>query len=209
MEQKTETDIFIAASFRVIYLSLITIVSLVTMGGEEFTLYMASEDSPIQVFSVLGYFLAAFTALFLHWKGRISYGGTAAIILMAMALRELDFHDRFTTMGIMKTRFYISDTVPVTEKVIAALIMLFLLYIVLRFIWTHLRPFVGELQAKNNAALLALNGIVFTVISKLIDANSSFVVCILEETMELAIPYFFLLAMICHSRQAGNKSSAS
>ncbi len=197
----TDTKSLVHSSFTIIYLCTFLIVIITRLLGKDFTLYMCGESSPIQVFSVIGYFLAAFAALLLHKKGSISYGINAAIILIAMALRELDFHCRFTTMGIMKTRFYISDIVPVTEKVIATIILLSVLYVVIRFAWKNSHAFIKAVKEKNSPALLALNGLVFTIASKIIDSNNTLFLSILEETLEFSIPFFFLLALIFHDRE--------
>jgi hypothetical protein len=169
--------------------------------GKDFTLFMGSESGPIEQFSSIGYFLAAAAALHSYRKGNISHGLNAAVILCAMALREMDFHDRFTTMGIMKTRFYISPAVPVHEKIIGTTVMLVLLYVVIRFLWMNSRAFIQALQVRNGSALLALNGIVFTVASKLIDGSNTLFFSILEETLEFTIPFFFLLAILFHDRE--------
>ncbi len=195
------TDTLIRRSFHIIYLCSFLIVIISTLLGGDFTEFMGSESSPVEILSVVGYILATAGALYSHYKGYISYGINAAIILFVMALRELDFHDRFTTMGIMKTRFYISDAVPVTEKIIAAVITLIVLYVIIRFFWRNTRPFIQAVQAKNGPALLTLNGLAFTVASKLIDSNNTLFLGVLEETLEFSIPFFFLLAILFHDRE--------
>ncbi len=195
-----DTDILVHRSFNIIYLCIFLIVIISTSLGDDFAEFMSSESSPIEIFSTVGYFLAAAAALYSHRKGNISHGLNAAVILCAMALREMDFHDRFTTMGIMKTRFYLSHEVPTHEKIIAATIILVLLYVVIRFVCINARPFIQKVQEKNGPALLALNGIAFTVISKLIDGNNTLFLGLLEETLEFTIPFFFLLAIIFHDR---------
>ena len=200
--QREKTDInppsLLDSSFTIIYLTVILtslIISLIAVQDEVLGICLTSESGPVQIFSVIGYILAFIIALFLQWKERISFGYGAAVILLAMGLRELDFHDRFTTMGIMKARFYISDTVPLTEKIIGAVVLLGLTCITVSFLLKHFRPFVTALKAGNKAALLAVHGIIFIIVSKLIDPSPSLVICAIEETMEMAIPYFFLLAM--------------
>lgn len=187
---------FLNSPFLIIYLTIIVIVGFSSIQSDETIFFLASESSPIQSLSAIGYFAAFAMAIFLHVKGQISFGPGAAIIFLSMGLREMDFHDRFTTMGIMKTRFYISDAVPLAEKIPAAIIMLSLGYIITVFLIKHFRPFLIALRATNKAALLTLNGIAFTVISKLIDSQPHLLFCITEETIELAIPCFFILSLL-------------
>lgn len=177
------------------------ITALATVQYQLLGIFLASESGPIQIFTVVGYCMACVVAVFLQWKGQISSGYQAALIFLALGLRELDFHDRFTTMGIMKSRFYISDAVPLTEKIIGAVVLLGLTYLVVLFLKKNLRSFFSALRTGNRAALLSLNGFSFLIVSKLIDANSSLIVCSIEETIEMTIPFFFLFAMILGSKQ--------
>ncbi len=200
--RRKKTDIsppsLLDSSFTIIYLTVVLtslIISLVAVQNEVLGMCLTSESGPVQIFSVIGYLLASITALVLQWKERVSFGYGAAVLLLVMGLRELDFHDRFTTMGIMKTRFYISDTVPLTEKFIGAVVLLGLTCITVSFLLKYFRPFVTALKAGNKAAQLALHGTIFIIISKLLDPSPSLIICAIEETMEMAIPYFFLLAM--------------
>ena len=192
------------SSFKVIYLTVVLvslIIAVISIGDFFLGTFLTSEDGPVQIFSVVGYGAAIIAALVLQWKGRVTSGYGAAVILLAMGLRELDLHERFTTMGIMKTRFFLSEIVPLQEKIIAGAVLLGLAMVIGSYIAQNFRSFITSLKAKNRAALLALNGILFIIISKLIDANSSLVICAVEETMEMAIPYFFLCALMVSSNE--------
>lgn len=188
------------SSFSIIYLTVILIIVLSSFQDYFLVFFLASESSPIQSFSVVGYFIAFATAIILQLQGRITFGVGAAVIFLSMGLRELDFNERFTTMGIMKSRFYLSDIVPIKEKIIVLMIVLPLVCFIAVFLKKNFRFFLAALKTRNKAALLAANGILFTIIAKLIDSNSSILFCITEETMELAIPYFFLCAMLLYAK---------
>ena len=191
--------------FTIIYVIVISLIVLASLQTDYMLAFLASEDSPIQIFSTIGYFTGFVITVILQWKGQISFGFGAAVIFLSMGLRELDFHDRFTTMGIMKTRFYISDAVPLTEKISAAIILLSLSYFIAVFLIKNFRPFLIALRATNKAALLTLNGIAFTILSKIIDSQPYLLTGILEETMELAIPYFFIFALLIFNKTEQNK----
>lgn len=129
-----------------------------------------------------------------------------------LGLRELDYHTQFTTMGIMKTEYYISPKVPGTEKAIVAILVLIILCIAVHLVWIRWRSFLTALKAGDIAAVNLAMAIGFCVITKTLDNNSTSIrkvvvlfhndprTClrIVEETMELAIPLFILLA-IYHS----------
>ena len=188
--------------FENIYIYLTCFLLIIFIALQDYIVAKAviHEGSFVETLTVIGYFIAFFAAIVLQMRGRISFGAGAAVILLSMSLRELDFHTRFTTMGIFKSRFYISDAVPLTEKIIAALITLSLIYFIAAFLKKHSRFFLIALKSRNKAAFLALNGIIFSIISKLIDSSPLLFAQIVEETMELAIPYFFLSAMLHHDK---------
>ncbi len=193
--------------FTIIYVIVISLIILASLQSDYMVAFLASEESPIQIFSTIGYFTGFVITVILQWKGQISFGFGAAVIFLSMGLREMDFHDRFTTMGIMKTRFYISDAVPLTEKISAAIILLSLSYFIAVFLIKNFRPFLIALRATNKAALLTLNGIAFTILSKIIDSQPYLLTGIIEETMELAIPYFFIFALLIFNKTEQNKQS--
>ncbi|MEN8199997.1 MAG: hypothetical protein ABFR63_07990 [Thermodesulfobacteriota bacterium] len=196
----------------ILYLMVILTTLLIALIGtrnEPFGYFLISESGPLQNFTVVGYFIAFLTALVLQWNKRISLGYSPAIILLVMGLRELDFHSRFTTMGIMKSRFYISEAVPLQEKIIGGAILLAVAVIVAAFFLRHYRSFWQALKEKSRPALLTLSGISFAVISKIIDSTSLLIGEALEESMETAIPYLFLAAMLLYVRQEKRNSRST
>ena len=87
------------------------------------------EGGVIETLSVFGYFLCVLLILL---KGKWAYikkYNYFLILIILFGLRELDFDKRFTTMGILKSKFYLSNSVPVTEKLIGLLVIAILLYI--------------------------------------------------------------------------------
>jgi len=73
--------------------------------------------------------------------------------------------------------------------------------VIIRFFWRNTRSFIQAVQAQSGPALLTLNGLAFTVASKLIDSNNTLFLGVLEETLEFSIPFFFLLAILFHDRE--------
>ena len=197
--------VLIENSLSIIYLTVFLIIALISVQDNFLAKFLIRENGPVETFSIIGYFMAFITAVILQLKGRISFGTGAAVILLTMGLRELDFHDRFTTMGIMKSRFYISDTVPLTEKCIVVIVVFILAWFIGVFLKKQFHPFLAALKTKDKAAILTLNGIIFTIISKFIDSTPLLFARIIEESMELAIPYFFLAAMLLHVSLKGEK----
>ena len=102
----------------------ILIIALILIFSFTFNLqqypFWIKEDGVIETLSVLGYFAAASLILVKgQWSYIIKYYYFFIIIIM-FGLRELDFHKKFTTMGIFKSKFYLSSQVPIIEKIIAS-----------------------------------------------------------------------------------------
>ena len=61
----------LGSSFTIIYLTVLLtslIISLLAVRDEVLGMFLTSESGPVQIFSVIGYFMAFMTALFLQWK---------------------------------------------------------------------------------------------------------------------------------------------
>jgi hypothetical protein len=145
----------------------------------------------------------------MKWQAGFSVG----IIMMLFGFRELDFHDRFTTMGIFKIKFYLGSQVGLTEKSIVTLIVILLFIFLLSFLKSHAGRFMTGLKKRIPHIITAFAGIICLPISKLLDGaefkwlddlGQGYRLNILEESIELAIPYFFIIAMLQFYRSTGN-----
>lgn len=177
------------------------------------------ENGVIETLSAVGYG-AAFLLLAVFRRGIKSYPHLL-IMLAALGLRELDFHDRFTTLSISGTRFYVSPEVPVIEKMIAVAVIGLLLYCLLRIVKNHGRSFVRGVKAGRAANVGVLLALGMTLIVKILDGLSRKLADIgilfegrselfsrhIEESLELGIPVLLALAVIAginRSREPGN-----
>lgn len=168
------------------------------------------EDGPIEMGSAVGYFLAACWLCIEHFRGRLNHGFYSGLFVLGLALRELDFHDRFTTMGIFKTLFYVSPKVPSLEKIIASVIVLSLVAAFILYLKTYGPRFMQALRKKDISAICVVIAIAFACVSKTLDRcsdeingffmsfphlDSATVVSVSEEVLELGIPLFILLSV--------------
>jgi len=195
----------------VLLLVLILVVGI-NLLPSELAATLVQEHQPVEILTAVGYLFATcwliLTALVKYERWLIS----ASFVVALLGLRELDFHSRFTSMGIMKTEFYISPEVPGTEKAIVSILVLIILGILIHLVWTRWTAFLTALKAGDIAAVNLAMAIGFGIITKTLDNNSTSIrkvvalfhndprtcVRVVEETMELAIPLFILLA-IYHS----------
>ena len=93
-------------------------------------------------------------------------GGCAAVL----AARESDWHNGWTTMGVLKTRFYVSPEVSAVEKAAAAAVLAAVGVLLAATAWRCGRPLADRLRASEPAAWLTAVGIWLLPLSKAMDS---------------------------------------
>ena len=177
------------------------------------------EGGIIETFSAIGYFVAALLILV---KGKWSYIQKYHyffILILMFGLRELDFHKKFTTMGMFKSRFYLSDTVPMSEKLIGLMVILLILYIFIRIIKNHSKGFFKKIKAFSPVHIGGLLTFMILAFSKSIDGLSrklgqlnivieqqtSTNFEVIEEVLELGIPLLIIATLLIYFAQEKNE----
>jgi len=174
--------------------------------------FWIKEDGIIESLSVFGYFVAAMLILV---KGKWPYVKQYYyffVLIIMFGLRELDFHKKFTTMGIFKSKFYLSSQVPILEKLIGLLIILFILHIIITIFKNHSQDFFSKIKSFSSIHIGAL--IIFLVLffSKTLDGLSrklemfniviekqtSTYVEVIEEVLELGIPLLIIVTLLMY-----------
>jgi len=176
------------------------------------------EGGIIESLSALGYFVCV-AAMFA--KGGADFAKRYHYLIMLITLfglRELDFDKRFTTMGILKSRFYTSDVVPLGEKLIGLMVILILLYVVYRIIKDHTASFVDGVKNRVPQHLGVLSAIGLLVFSKSIDGLDRKLGDVgitvdptvatyfgtVEEVLELGIPVLIFIAFALYLSDQGD-----
>lgn len=197
--------------FRFLYSALVLVIVLLlayvhVLSPDEAKLVL-KEGGPVETLSAIGWFLAAAVLVavsrrFACWDGLIG-----AFILVLFGLRELDFHKRFTTMGISKIKFFIHPEVPWKEKVIVTLFFLLVLYLVAGFARRNIGQFIERVRSKNPAAVALLCFFLLLPASKVLDRIPNALkesgillqkgiageVGKFEEVSEAGLPYFLII----------------
>lgn len=120
-----------------VFISAVLGIMLVLPPEEQVRL--KAEGGPIESASAIGYLVLAIALLFLTEQGFIRRHWHLLVLLCAMASREMDFDKRFTTLGVLKSRFYIGDSVPWDERLLGGGVVLFVLYALWRLVVPNLR----------------------------------------------------------------------
>lgn len=168
------------------------------------------EGGPVESAQCGLYVVGALIAWLLAARGIWKNGVLGGAILAVFALRELDVQTMFTSMSVLKTRFFISPDVPLMAKLIAGIALAAVAYLVIRFLM-NAAPALRNLRRERPPwAAPALTGVLLLAASILLDGTrrhleslgvdygetTVFVSMVLEETVELGIPLMFLIALL-------------
>jgi hypothetical protein len=173
---------------------------------------LTRENGIIEFFSAVGYFIGAVVAIFIALRMKWQSGYSVSLIILLFGLRELDFHARFTTMGISKVKFYLSPEVGVIEKSIVVILVILLLAFLYKFLKKHAKGFINSCRQGVPHIVTASAGLVCLPLSKFLDGGFKWLddmgqgyrLVFIEESIELAIPYFFIIAMLQFYKATGN-----
>ena len=204
----------------IIGLSILLLAGAISILPEEVVRELISENGPVETISALLYLVAAGVLLKMWSTTRRGAILSSSCVSLLLGLRELDFHSRFTTMGIFKTKFYVSSTVPIMEKMIVTAIVLTLLYCLIRYLANNRTIFFAHLKQRKTWALAVAAAIFCIITSKVLDGNSEpfqhllfwhqapeLFIWTLEEVMEMAIPAFILVAAFSYRNEFCNKKA--
>lgn len=211
-------------AYAVLALGLLLLCGLVLNLGDRHGQVLMGESGPIEVASAVGYFACALYMIARGGRDFLVSRGYFVVLTLLFGFRELDFDKAFTTMGILKSRFYLSSDVPIPEKVIGLLIIALIFWTVFQLLRNH---FVEFLQGLKQRAPVALGvGLIFFLLafSKSIDglarklkpfgietsAEVSRWAGSVEEVLELGIPIYMVLTFHAwlSRRRAESPSSA-
>lgn len=171
---------------------------------------LVRENGPVETATAGLYLLALLWLVLRSFRDRPRWHLTAGSMVALLLLRELDVHARFTTMGVLKSRYYLSPDVPAGEKTVVSALMILILIVGLRFVWRSAPSFFRALRRRHAPALAVAAAVGTAVVSKTLDSLSGPVRSLLkplyhdsktylrvyEEIFELAIPLFILLALL-------------
>jgi hypothetical protein len=128
------------------------------------------EDAFFEIGSFVGYWVAALICLFQAYRG---YGTrfytSTALLLFLFGARELDWHKRFTTASILKLNYYLKMQVPTEEKLIAIVVVTFILVFTLYYIVTYFPTFMRNLRGREASAITVCCLVVVLVFTKIVD----------------------------------------
>lgn len=149
----------------------IALVTLAEMLPPNARSILVKEDGIVETLTAISYVAAA---VLLLWQTATRHRErwSLFVVVACMGMREMDFHKRFTTMSIFKSRFFSSSEVPMHEKVVGVLVTLALLACIFMMLKRWFLPFIKGLRQRNGIAwsvfgAAALLGTIKTVLDGL------------------------------------------
>ena len=197
--------------YAILSISLILLSAVIIYLGPLEAKFLLGEAGPIERASAMGYFLCAGYMLVIGGRQFVKRYNYIIVLVALFGFRELDFDKRFTTMGILKSRFYLSAEVSPIEKLIGLMVIALLLWAVIKIVRNHLASTIANLVEFNERAVGVVMIFVLLAVSKSIDGLArklkpfgietsqqvSFLASSVEEVMELGIP--ILIFVVFHS----------
>jgi len=186
-----------------------------TLDAESRILWL-KEGGIIETLSAAGYFLCAF--LMLYWGG-LSYLKKYHyffIMVVLFGLRELDFDKKFTTMGVLKSKFYVSSQVPMGEKIIGLMVVALLVYLIITILKKYSKNLLSKIKSSDPVYIGGLLTFTFLAVSKTLDGfarkmrdfnveiskQTSVHITSMEEILELAIPIILIVTLYVYFFQS-------
>lgn len=169
------------------------------------------EGGFIETLTLLFYLVAALFALCYPLKIiRLPSRIAIAILMLAMLAREADLHKIFG-MSMLKIKFWLTDQSTVSHKILAALILLFLIFALYTLIRHSAKRWLSDLKQGQNYAVTLFIFFIVLIVSKLIDRSVNMVYEITgwmaptwliaiqlpqEEYLECLLPLLIIVAII-------------
>lgn len=187
---------------------LMLLFILILVLGEANAAFLKNEGGIVETASALGYFVSAAYIVYRGGWSFLSKWPYFPLLIILFGFRELDFDKAFTTMGIFKSRFYLSPEVPFFEKCLGGFFILLLLWILWSLIRNHLAGLIAGLKRFSVESVGAALAIGLIVVAKSIDGlprklesigiaggeAMAYHFGVLEEVMELGIPIAIFLS---------------
>jgi hypothetical protein len=194
------------ASLAVLAAGPLTVAGLLQLPPET-AKRLAAEGGPIETASAVLLAFACASCVREAVRTRAAAWASGSVAMLALLLRELDFHRLFTSKSIDSTGFYRSAAVPLHTKLLVVALALPFLVAAGHVLWSmrpHLAPALrGGRPWVGHAGL----GLFMVLLSRLAEKTKLTHRQVLEEVAELMFAAFVVLAVMYARRRAGAVSA--
>jgi hypothetical protein len=182
---------------------------------------LLSEDGPVETVSAALYFVCCAYALIQGGGAFLKKYPYFVVIPMLFGMRELDFDKRFTTIGVLKSKFYVSPLEPWHTKLIVVMLGLAVIMLFVMMVKNHLNDLWESVRSGGAFGWGVVQVLVMLVVSKSLDGLERKCISIglsvppllaeyssvAEEIIELGIPVIMLLLFRHYFSQRGQSAS--
>ncbi|MBD1390483.1 hypothetical protein IC617_13660 [Neiella sp. HB171785] len=175
------------------------------------------EHGPIEALSAFGYLLCVAVMAKAGGSDYVKKYWYFSVVLVSFAAREMDFDKAFTNVGVLKSKFFFSPDVSIMGKLVSAVILGFILFALITIVRRHSKAFIAKVFSFRWDPVIWSIGFAgtFLVVSKSLDGlgrklrgwgiadispEVDKVASLVEESMELAVPYLFIIAVLAYLR---------
>lgn len=179
-------------------------------------LAFVAEGGVVETLTLVAYVIAIFGVVFYGKAARVSTRSALVVILAYMLMRELDLHKSVSTESILKSKFWLGSQIPVTDKLLAVMILLPIFCALLWLVLKKTSHFLRGLFDRQAWAISVFCFLAVLCISKSIDRSLNVLADMLhtrfpswlvalqvsqEEFMELMLPVLVLVAVLQYGRE--------
>jgi hypothetical protein len=197
------------ALYGFILIALFSLIFFVSSLSPDMRKAIIQEDGPVESLSAAGYFICAILLLVIP-KKKVSDCWQLIVVLLAFGFRELDFNSRFTQISMTKLKFYVSQQIPLIQKICAVFCALLIFYCLIHLLRCHFRSFIISLKKNEPYAICIFTGFIFLFAALVLDGlegkmrHINIIIGMdltpwatsTEEILELGIPVMFIFGLI-------------
>lgn len=208
-------------SFAILMFVLLTLFLYSTTLDDATRKALLSEDGPVEIASAALYFVCCGYALIRGGAAFLKKYPYFVVIPLLFGMRELDFDKRFTTIGVLKSKFYVSPLEPWHTKLIVIALGLAVIVLMVMMVKTHLKGLGESLRSGGALGWGVVLVLAMLVISKSLDGLERKFLSVglsvapllakyssvAEEIIELGIPVMMLLLFNHYFNQRGQSAS--
>lgn len=187
--------------------ALLVLFAVSTVLDEAALKSLLSEDGPVEIASAALYFVCAGYVLLKGGLAFLRRWPYFVVIPLLFGMRELDFDKRFTTIGVLKSKFYVSPLEPWHTKLIVIALGLAVIVLMVMMVKTHLKGLWESVRSGGALGWGVVLVLTMLVVSKSLDGLERKCLSIglsvapllakyssvAEEIIELGIPVMMLL----------------
>lgn len=207
--------------YLLVLIALVVLFALSTILDDSTRKAFLSEDGPVEIASAVLYFVCCAYLLLKGGLAFFKHYPYFVVIPLLFGMRELDFDKRFTTIGVLKSKFYVSPLEPWHTKLIVIMLGLAVIVLIVMMIKKHLKALWESVRSGGDMGIGVVLVLAMLVVSKSLDGLERKCIAIglsvppliakyssvAEEIIELGIPVIMLLLFRHYFSQRAQSAS--